>query len=228
MVFADYCNDRAAAPPRSMNLASKILMAPDVVTQQGLDALVSYIRSTELKDLSVFDADATNQSNAVQWVVNKKVRNTQTAPVEPFLPQLDDLLVNIIRDLINPFYGVEISGYETPQFLRYGVGGMYEPHIDGESMWMKEDGTKVWRKSVERDLSLVLYLNDDFEGGEFVFPDLGIRVTPRAGLLLCFPSSHHYRHGVMPVTKGERLAVVSWMTVKGWKTMAEEAREFEG
>lgn len=202
-------------------------MAPDVLTQEGIDALVSYIRSTRQNDLAVFDADATNRSTAVQWVVDKKVRNTQTVPVEPFLPHLHDLLQNVIRDIVNPFYGIEISGYETPQLLRYGIGGMYEPHVDGESLWMKEDGTKVWRKSVERDLSAVIYLNDDFEGGEFIFPDLNIRVSPRPGLLLCFPSSHLYRHGVLPVTRGERLAIVTWMTVRGWKTMAEEAQEFE-
>lgn len=202
-------------------------MAPDVLTQEGIDALVSYIRSTRQNDLAVFDADATNRSTAVQWVVDKKVRNTQTVPVEPFLPHLHDLLQNVIRDIANPFYGIEISGYETPQLLRYGIGGMYEPHVDGESLWMKEDGTKVWRKSVERDLSAVIYLNDDFEGGEFIFPDLNIRVSPKPGLLLCFPSSHLYRHGVLPVTRGERLAIVTWMTVRGWKTMAEEAKEFE-
>jgi len=202
-------------------------MAPEVLTQEGIDALVSYIRSTRQNDLAVFDADATNRSTAVQWVVDKKVRNTQTVPVEPFLPHLHDLLQNVIRDVVNPFYGIEISGYETPQLLRYGIGGMYEPHVDGESLWMKEDGTKVWRKSVERDLSAVIYLNDDFEGGEFIFPDLNIRVSPKPGLLLCFPSSHLYRHGVLPVTRGERLAIVTWMTVRGWKTMAEEAKEFE-
>lgn len=202
-------------------------MAPEVLTQEGIDALVSYIRSTRQNDLAVFDADATNRSTAVQWVVDKKVRNTQTVPVEPFLPHLHDLLQNVIRDIANPFYGIEISGYETPQLLRYGIGGMYEPHVDGESLWMKEDGTKVWRKSVERDLSAVIYLNDDFEGGEFIFPDLNIRVSPKPGLLLCFPSSHLYRHGVLPVTRGERLAIVTWMTVRGWKTMAEEAKEFE-
>lgn len=202
-------------------------MAPEVLTQEGIDALVSYIRSTRQNDLAVFDADATNRSTAVQWVVDKKVRNTQTVPVEPFLPHLHDLLQNVIRDIANPFYGIEISGYETPQLLRYGIGGMYEPHVDGESLWMKEDGTKVWRKSVERDLSAVIYLNDDFEGGEFIFPDLNIRVLPKPGLLLCFPSSHLYRHGVLPVTRGERLAIVTWMTVRGWKTMAEEAKEFE-
>jgi len=210
-----------------MDIASRILVAPDVITREGMETLVSYIRSSMQVDLPVFDADATNKSTDIQWVVNKKTRNTQTVPVEPVLPQLRDLITNVVNDIINPFYQFEIRGYEDPQLLRYGVGGMYEPHIDGEGIWMNSDGSKVWRKTVDRDISLVLYLNDDFEGGEFVFPDLHMKLSPKAGLLLCFPSSHHYRHGVLPVTKGERFAMVTWMTVKGWKTMEEEAKEFQ-
>jgi len=210
-----------------MDIASRILVAPDVITREGMETLVSYIRSSMQVDLPVFDADATNKSTDIQWVVNKKTRNTQTVPVEPVLLQLRDLITNVVNDIINPFYQFEIRGYEDPQLLRYGVGGMYEPHIDGEGIWMNSDGSKVWRKTVDRDISLVLYLNDDFEGGEFVFPDLHMKLSPKAGLLLCFPSSHHYRHGVLPVTKGERFAMVTWMTVKGWKTMEEEAKEFQ-
>jgi len=210
-----------------MDIASRILVAPDVITREGMETLVSYIRSSMQVDLPVFDADATNKSTDIQWVVNKKTRNTQTVPVEPVLLQLRDLITNVVNDIINPFYQFEIRGYEDPQLLRYGVGGMYEPHIDGEGIWMNSDGSKVWRKTVDRDISLVLYLNADFEGGEFVFPDLHMKLSPKAGLLLCFPSSHHYRHGVLPVTKGERFAMVTWMTVKGWKTMEEEAKEFQ-
>lgn len=210
-----------------MDLASKILVAPDVITQKGMDTLVSYIRSSTQVDLPVFDADATNKSTETQWIVNKKTRNTQTVPVEPVLPHLRDLITNVVNEIINPFYQFEILGYEDPQLLHYGVGGMYEAHIDGEGIWINPDGSKVWRKTVDRDISVVLYLNDDFEGGEFVFPDLHMKLSPKAGLLLCFPSSHHYRHGVLPVTKGERFAMATWMTVKGWKTMEEEAKEFQ-
>jgi predicted 2-oxoglutarate/Fe(II)-dependent dioxygenase YbiX len=51
------------------------------------------------------------------------------------------------------------------------------------------------------------------------------QLAPRPGLLLCFPSSHEYRHTVLPVTRGERFALVTWMRVKGWRTMSDEARE---
>ena len=210
-----------------MNLASKILMVPDVITPEGIATIVSYMRSSRLEDASVFDPEGTNVSGQTRSLLNKEIRNTQFAPVEPLLPQLNDLIQNVVTEIINPFYGFEIYSYERPLLLRYGVGGHYEPHIDGEALWTRPDGTSRWRKSLDRDISFVLWLNDDFEGGEFVFPDLGIKLAPKPGLLLCFPSSHHYRHGVMPVTKGERFALVTWMMVKGWKTMADEEKELQ-
>ena len=68
---------------------------------------------------------------------------------------------------------------------------------------------------------MVLYLNDDFEGGDFIFPDHHIRVRPEPGMLVCFPSNHHYKHGVEPVTRGNRYSIVCWATVRGFPTMDE-------
>ena len=72
---------------------------------------------------------------------------------------------------------------------------------------------------------MVFYLNDDYEGGDFVFPDLKVRVRPEPGMLVCFPSNHHYRHGVEPVTKGQRYSIVCWATVKGFETMNEQNKK---
>jgi predicted 2-oxoglutarate/Fe(II)-dependent dioxygenase YbiX len=110
-----------------------------------------------------------------------------------------------------------------PQLLHYGVDGHYMPHCDGESLW-KPPGNEplIWRKSTDRDLSTVLFLNDDFEGGDFVFPEFRVRVRPEPGMLVCFPSTHEYLHGVEPVTKGTRYSIVNWMTVKGFPSMEDE------
>ena len=40
-------------------------------------------------------------------------------------------------------------------------------------------------------------------------------------MLVGFPSTHFYRHGVEPVTKGKRYCIVCWATVKGNPSMKE-------
>ena len=210
-----------------MNLLSKVLIAPKVISQEGIDALVNHMKTSKTEDLSVFDPNKSNQTRSTEWITDKRTRDTQIAPIEPVFPQVNDLMYNIVKQVINPFYQFEIDKSEIPQLLCYSVGGHYKPHIDGEGIWTAPDQTQLWRKTVDRDLSMVLYLNDDFEGGDFVFPDLHIRIRPEPGLLVCFPSNRYYRHGVEPVTKGNRYSMVAWMTVKGFESMETQSNNIK-
>jgi len=60
-------------------------------------------------------------------------------------------------------------------------------------------------------VSLVYYLNDDYEGGEVEFKDhIGTPFKPSAGDLLIFPSSVEYVHRVLPITGGRKYAAISF------------------
>ncbi|MEQ2267015.1 hypothetical protein XENORESO_000510, partial [Xenotaenia resolanae] len=69
-----------------------------------------------------------------------------------------------------------------------------------------------------RDYSAILYLNDDFEGGEFIFTELDgktvtAEVRPRCGRVVGFGAGEENPHGVQAVTKGQRCAVALWFTL---------------
>jgi 2OG-Fe(II) oxygenase superfamily len=51
-------------------------------------------------------------------------------------------------------------------------------------------------------MSIVLYINDDYNGGNLRFVDHDFEVKPKAGSLLVFPSTDDYEHGVMTVDPG--------------------------
>lgn len=59
-------------------------------------------------------------------------------------------------------------------------------------------------------LAILAYINDDFEGGEFYFPDFDYHFKPKAGSILMFPGGLHYIHGVTEVTKGTRYTLSQW------------------
>jgi len=84
------------------------------------------------------------------------------------------------------------------QLLRYKEGDQYPLHYDGPT----ETG---------RHISAILYVNDDYEGGELVFPLHNIWIKPKAGTLVMFPSSWAYQHIAQPVTKGMKYAIVTWL-----------------
>lgn len=204
------------------NPLTYILIQPNIINKEGLQEILNHIQSSSVEDLSVFDSEKSNQTGTTQWKVDKETRDTQIVPMGPLYPKIEELLRNAVKHIINPFYGIEVSSSEIPQILSYSIGGHYKPHIDGEAIWVAPTGEKIWKKSTDRDLSTVLYLNDDFEGGDFLFPDLKIRIRPEPGMMICFPSNRFYSHGVEPVTKGKRYSIVTWSTIKGFETMEDQ------
>jgi predicted 2-oxoglutarate/Fe(II)-dependent dioxygenase YbiX len=208
-----------------MNLLSNVLIEPNVLTPEALQELQDHARKSSTTDLSVFDPDKTNETGETSWIVDKDIRDTQIIEFGTLFPKIEELFKNIVKHIINPFYGIEVRDSEVPQFLKYNVGGHYKPHIDGRSIWVAPNGDKIWRLSTDRHLSCVLYINDDFEGGEFAFPDLHIQVKPKPGLLVCFPSDQNYLHSVLPVTQGTRYSIVTWARIKGQKTKEQEDQE---
>jgi predicted 2-oxoglutarate/Fe(II)-dependent dioxygenase YbiX len=88
--------------------------------------------------------------------------------------------------------------HEEYSLLKYEEGQEYKAHFD--------DGP-----TTNRIISAILYLNDDFEGGEIEFIHMGIKIKPQAGMLIVFPSSYPYTHVAHPVTKGKKYALVTWI-----------------
>jgi predicted 2-oxoglutarate/Fe(II)-dependent dioxygenase YbiX len=84
------------------------------------------------------------------------------------------------------------------QLVRYPPGGFFMLHRDAS------EDPKEWRK-----LSVVVYLNDDFDGGATRFPALELEVPPRPGYALTFPP--HYVHEGAPVTRGETFIFTFWL-----------------
>lgn len=94
------------------------------------------------------------------------------------------------------------AGY---QLLKYEKGGCYKLHADRGSS--KPDKVNNLSK---RMVSSVLYLNDDFEGGETNFPLQSAKVTPKLGSIVFFPSSYAYPHESLTIKEGVKYAIVSW------------------
>ena len=52
-------------------------------------------------------------------------------------PKIEELLRHAVKEIINPFYGIELIVVKFHRFYHfYGIGGHYKPHIDGESIWV--------------------------------------------------------------------------------------------
>ena len=83
----------------------------------------------------------------------------------------------------------------------------------------KEMGIHVDSYGDERSpvISVVAYLNDDYQGGELYFPEHDFGVRPKKGMLILVPGSLHYVHGVAPITSGTRYTLSQWCKFKNFK-----------
>ena len=57
----------------------------------------------------------------------------------------------------------------------------------------------------------VVYINDDYEGGEIFYPNKNIAIKPKARSLVMHPGNKEYEHGVKEVFKTNRYSL-SWWT----------------
>lgn len=59
-------------------------------------------------------------------------------------------------------------------------------------------------------LATLLYLNDNYEGGELYFPDQDFSISPAAGSLLTFNGGAGHKHGVQKIVDGDRYVLVAF------------------
>jgi len=142
---------------------------------------------------------------------NKEVRDSKvtwlypTDNMEWVFRRVTDITLNLNErffkfDLFGMLEGFQFTNYEAP-------GGKYGRHVDS-----------TFNINV-RKLSISIQLTNptEYEGGElYLYSDEEGKVMDKTqGTLIIFPS--YTLHEVMPVTKGERNSLVSWVTGKPFK-----------
>ncbi len=96
-----------------------------------------------------------------------------------------------------------------PGIRKWYPGEYQDVHADGETA----SGWPGYNYIV--DYGSIIYLNDEYEGGELFFPKYNIHLKPKPGTLVFFPSTNMYAHGVTEVTEGIRYTSPHfWIPVK--------------
>lgn len=121
------------------------------------------------------------------------------------------------KHLVSGITGLPIENQESPHLVRYDEGGEYKHHHDyfySEGNYyatcMSEGGQRVF--------SSLLYLNDDFEGGETDFPKYNVTVKPKIGTILTWRNLNvdktvniNSLHAGLPVTRGKKYIMIIWV-----------------
>ncbi|WP_337847334.1 2OG-Fe(II) oxygenase [Sphingomonas sp.] len=130
--------------------------------------------------------------------------------------------VQPIDERMAALLGIAPENGETMQGQRYAPGQQFRAHYD----WFNEE-QDYWpamkASGGQRTWTTMIYLNDVEEGGATWFPQVGVRVAPRRGLLLAWnnmkpdgaPNTGTLHEGT-PVVKGVKYVITKWFRENAW------------
>jgi hypothetical protein len=89
-------------------------------------------------------------------------------------------------------------------------------YTDMSALYRSRDGEKMnvhYDQGGDKKIKYgaVLYLNDNYDGGQIYYPNVGIQIKPSAGSLVVHPSNKKYSHGVKVVKNGIRYCTTTFL-----------------
>jgi Rps23 Pro-64 3,4-dihydroxylase Tpa1-like proline 4-hydroxylase len=179
----------------------------DVLHQKTLNDFINWINIKNFEDGAIMNQDGSKK-------LDKTVRNVKTYDMTNLTQSCSEIhFYNLFRYIFSQMlkkYENDI-GFPTAscdlnqmQVLHYKPGGFYNFHVDHY-------------KTSPRNLSIILMLNDEYEGGELTFQFKNnnqyydYKIEKKKNRAVIWPSNFLFRHAVAPITSGERLSIVSWV-----------------
>jgi len=114
---------------------------------------------------------------------------------------IDDIVFKYLTEATSKFCSTfphfdltQDTGY---QILRYKPGGKYDYHTDQHATY-------------NREVTIILNLNDDYEGGNLCHIKDNHMMKMGKGDIIIFPANFMYPHRITPITSGTRYSVITW------------------
>lgn len=129
-----------------------------------------------------------------------------------------DVVMMALRARVKASAGLPQAGLEKLSVLHYAPGQRFEPHFDFLDPAIPAQARDMMQSGGQRVATFLLYLNDDFEGGETAFLDLDYRFKGRKGDAILFWNVDEQgapepktRHAGLPTTRGEKWLYSQWI-----------------
>lgn len=131
------------------------------------------------------------------------------------------LLFNIkerIVEKIKIAYGINEIYPDLLQITRWFDGMEQPPHSDDMM------NTDYHENHQHRSYGVVIYLNNDFDGGKTFYPQHNIEIYPEPGKMAVHPATIDHMHGVTKIEGGTRYTLTTFLTFDKTKSMPDMSR----
>ena len=181
--------------------SNQIFLIDNFISKKDCETIIKVIKlfSSEKELWGDKQNVQANYINSDQ-IKNDKVRN-----------MIDTMIFNYISKFVNILhndYGISSTG-DSGYCLRE-IFGATRFHKDGISV-SEVDNKYIPIKKI-RNMSVIIALNDDYEGGYFHFPTQKTRLRLKKGQLIAFPPYWTHLHGVeAPLNGTKRYTINTWL-----------------
>ena len=120
---------------------------------------------------------------------------------------------------------------KTKRILDEGTGLDMEPDLLNFNRWLpgldQPPHIDACPGLEHRQISVLLYINEDYKGGDLYFPNQNYTFKPTPNSCVIFPGDDEYPHGVTPIEEGIRYTLSSFWTEDkskwyDWRTWLED------
>ena len=179
----------------------------DFMSAEQCDAIVRKAVEKGVRDSTVVD-------DRGMQVLDRYIRKSQ----QTWLEKSDDEAVAVVSDLVAKITGFPESHQEELQVVAYKESDYYRYHFDAS--FHPDVIPNMNCGCGPRIYTILIYLNDDFAGGETDFDVAGIRVTPKKGKAIVFQNIDERLdlipescHAGLPVKRGTKWVANKWVRV---------------
>lgn len=126
------------------------------------------------------------------------------------IKKLEDTIFKIISKLVGCLqYKFNIKSTGDSGYCYRKIYGPTRIHTDG--IIHNAENNRISIRKV-RNMSVIIALNSDYEGGEFYFPKQDYRIKLKQGDIICFPPYHTHPHMVDTVlNRTYRYTINTWL-----------------
>ena len=193
----------------------KVYEIKNVLNKQDCLDLIEFSKKKGLSNSMVWSYDG--QSGNQLDESHRKSKQTWIGDAEHRVA----LKMAIISEFVT---GIPRDHQEALQVAMYEKLGKFNDHYDACVDKDPEYCEKMNAGSGERRATLLVYLNDDFTGGETEFVNIGLKIKPERGKGILFWNTYDdetvindSKHRGNPVMDGEKWIATKWTHQNVWK-----------
>lgn len=146
-----------------------------------------------------------------------KVAESRTGADSDYTISRASVVLARIRERIQAALGLPASQFEVAKLLHYEPDQQFSLHADFQDPAVPALACEIAQRG-QRVATFLIYLNEDYEGGETEFPDVPFRYRGRCGDALMFRNvlsdgapDHSSRHAGLPPLGGEKWLFSQWV-----------------